>query len=471
MKIATISIDLAEMPRLKQMFPNLLKVSIEFAISCPRCGCEADKIMTTDKKDRVGKDRPVYRCQECHAEFTADHSKFARVVQHALLERLTMTRFKDNVPQQVVARLLGLSQPTTSRLETQIIDFLNQPKQHHDWARHVSTSPEDAHELSPQEPLVFIIDETWEVDAGTSENIIQVVNDALSPIAIKVSSTRNAADLTEVLAEAITVKGLPWAIVADGSAAAAAAVKDLQYSGLFIQHLHAAPRGRITISKSERLGECGCHIQWVIGARSSLPKKEGHRWYHFMYRLERCSWHACLCDPTWCAKNDHHPLCEPCQVAPELRAWECTWKNASLPQVFTKGLPFVVIQNGANAPPEVLGEGLTILPPAVRELVLERIKTLLHEAWYLFCDKYVTTNPVESTHSYLHPLLRNRGSRHRERWPAIVNAWKMIQTAPRWVARQLKKMTRRVSEPIFRAGLAVVVQQLFLEITFRYTMG
>ncbi len=118
-----------------------------------------------------------------------------------------MARFKDNVPQQAVARLLGLSQPTTSRLETHFVDFLNQPKQHHDWARHVSTNPKDAHEQSSQEPLVFIIDETWEVDAGTSENIIQVVNDALNPVAIKVSPARNAADLTKILAEAITVKG------------------------------------------------------------------------------------------------------------------------------------------------------------------------------------------------------------------------------------------------------------------------
>ncbi len=50
METATIFLNLAERPQLHQLFPNLLKVSIEFAISCPHCGNIGDKIITTDKK-------------------------------------------------------------------------------------------------------------------------------------------------------------------------------------------------------------------------------------------------------------------------------------------------------------------------------------------------------------------------------------------------------------------------------------
>ncbi len=50
MEITTISIDLAEMPRLQQVFPNLLKITIEFAILYPHCGNETNKFVSADKK-------------------------------------------------------------------------------------------------------------------------------------------------------------------------------------------------------------------------------------------------------------------------------------------------------------------------------------------------------------------------------------------------------------------------------------
>ncbi len=54
MEATTIFFNLAERPQLHQRFPNLLKVSIEFAISCPRCRNRADKIITTDKNIVLG---------------------------------------------------------------------------------------------------------------------------------------------------------------------------------------------------------------------------------------------------------------------------------------------------------------------------------------------------------------------------------------------------------------------------------
>ena len=471
MNVVKMDLNPAEMPQLRHLAPDLLRVSIEFAISCPRCGNHGDKINPSDKKDRTGRNRPTFRCKRCDAEINPETSSFSRDLQAIIADAYLTTRFERGVSQQATAALLGLSQPTASRLEAQLLELFSHPKRHLEWSKQLSPQPDHVKTEGKPWDLVYFIDETWERAKGKKWNVIQVVDQPLQPVAIKVSPTRTADDIKDVILESYHVKGIPDVIVADAYIATAAALDELHFEGLFIQHVHATPRGRITLSRWEPLGNCGCRARWIIGARSSLAQREGERFYYFMYHLNRCATHQCLCRAELCRQDDHHPLCEPCRVSPQVVRWEQSWKGTRISDVFKKGLPFTVIQQGVRAPPEVMGEGLTVFPPALQEFVRPRLAMLLCHAWKLFRGKCITSNVVESTHSYLHPLLQSRGPRDAGKWQDVATLWKMLRTRPQWVRQQLRRLVRRASRTLFQCGLARLLQHVLLAITFRYSAG
>ncbi len=372
-------------------------------VLCPVTDCPSDSVILP-RRDRITDlFEAQFYCTVHNRYFSLATSRLFRLLYTHELEQGLLLRWQLDLPQDHVARTMGVSIPVISQLETAMATEV----QHElDRIRRLPTTP--APTTTPPAPRDraedrLHLDTTWLGKSDAQQRVMFPTLGNHEPIAMLEHPNDRKETFTHVLTECVSqLDTIPILICSDGTASLPWAVEDLNLPSIVVQHPHSPPYNRALINWRWK-DECGCHYRVFIGIPNDFTVMTGPRNHvtgRVMIQRTSCERHQCSCRISLCVEERScHPLCRECEEKEEMQRHF----NASaglLPfQVFSRGTEFELTVLGPERTPK-----LGTLPwdddhhPLARRL-RSALFTMIRHVWEAFQGQCITNNLSECSNA------------------------------------------------------------------------
>lgn len=223
----------AEIPESKDLEDHL-SYSVEYQILCPRGGCTDIKMNGHDYKHK--KPVQLFFCRKHNCSFYAHTSWIIIQITTILLQRIIEGLFLNNITATALAKQYRVSDAFISNLVNHCQDHVQAIIEH---------AKCEIQKVKKKVPTllneVIYLDETFFKIGKKSFALIVAINAIGEVLGWKLSRTRKAEDILDVLKQVEIVMPYWKIMIADGSKAYPLALIRLRKSCYLVQHLHSHP--------------------------------------------------------------------------------------------------------------------------------------------------------------------------------------------------------------------------------------